>query len=300
MSDLLKEFKMTDLLGMMMPGIVVVLLFGWEYELWAQMSERTVFPKGDVFLSVVVIVAGYAVGMLIHELSDWIEKYMWCDSVIDPRTQAVVSSRYLSLRRCNVKLKTDIKIQQDLRAEIVCTGSVFALLGVATGIALGFKGYMLSAIAGLFGYAFLRGVMEYRLTRLCKQIGGDQGQAKALALLVRRDNSLLTYRNQAQVYGTEEYERMILRKHDLFDGFRTMARNTLVTVLLLANYGAMSNGNIAKLFHNVREDKGFLWLTIVTMILLAVRFYHYTYLRYKYIYEDAGHPICRIRDQQKP
>ena len=290
MSDLLKEFKMTDLLGMMMPGTLVVLLFGLESGLWESVSARTAFPKGDVFLTVTSLVAGYAVGMLIHELADWLERWLWQDPVVDPRTQAVAASGYVCLKGRRVKLRETAADQTtDHKGEMLRTGVCFVLLGSAAGLALGKQwGVLVGAAAGALGYGLLRWRMNERLNGLCRRIGGDPEQARALILLARRNNQLLSYHRQARLYGSEEYERMVLRKHDLFDGFRTMARNTFLTVLLLGDYGAVSRRELAELCDKVRSYPAGLGLVVAVMVLLAVRFYHYTYLRYKYIYEDAA------------
>ena len=300
MSDLLKEFKMTDLLGMMMPGTMVVLLFGWESGLWDYMSGRTVFPKGDGFLTVVVLVVGYALGMLIHELADILEKLLWRISAVDPRTQAVAASGYISQNNNNPQRQQSNQ-QGDLK-DMLCTLFAFVLLGTAITIALGIQENIVQCVsvgiaAGVVVCFLFWYVMDQRLTNLCKQYDGNLNQIKALVLLVRRNNEVLTYQHQARVYGSEEYERMVLRKHDLFDGFRTMARNTFLTILLLCDYGAMTDGALAALYIKGRNNPKALGLVIVVMILLAVRFYHYTYLRYKYIYEDASRPMRSVQNE---
>lgn len=287
MSDLLKEFKMTDLLGMMMPGAFVVLLFGWEFGLWERMGSRTVFPKGEIFLSVAVLVAGYAVGMLIHELADWLEKCMWQEPIIDPRTLAVLTSGYVSKKKD--KLKTLAELKEAYESICAKTVIIFVLLGAIAGLSIGgMGGGMCGAVMSLVVYAVLRCSMEKKQCELCEQIADELAKNKARVMDARQDNGVLSYRSQAHVYGSEEYERMVLRKRDLFDGFRTMARNIFLTVLLLGGYSSLTHDKLAGLRQNILERPTVLGLIVVVMVLLAVRFYHYTYLRYKYIYEDAS------------
>ena len=302
MSDLIKEFKMTDLLGMMMPGSLVVLLFGWEFGLWDYMSGRTVFPKGDGFLTVLVLVTGYAAGMLIHELADILEKFLWRNPVVDPRTQAVAASGYILPDNNSNSQQPQSDQQDDLKKDILCTLFIFVLLGAAIVIAFGtqeniIQSVFVGIVAGVVFCFFFWYVMDQRLINICKQYDGDLKKNKASVMLARQNNDVLTYHYQAHVYGSEEYERMVLRKHDLFDGFRTMARNTFLTILLLCDYGAMTNGALAALYIKGRNNPKVLSLVIVVMILLAVRFYHYTYLRYKYIYEDAAMPMRSVQNE---
>ena len=66
-----------------------------------------------------------------------------------------------------------------------------------------------------------------------------------------------------------------LRKRNLFEGFRTMARNLLLVLLMLLLYPGLSF-----------QERWQSVLYTAACVILFLRYYHYSLLKYKYSYED--------------
>lgn len=66
------------------------------------------------------------------------------------------------------------------------------------------------------------------------------------------------------------------RKRLLFEGFRTMSRNLLLVLIMLRTYPGIPFlcGEKQKIFYDI------------ACAVLFIRYYHYSYLKYKYSYED--------------
>ena len=87
----------------------------------------------------------------------------------------------------------------------------------------------------------------------------------------------------------DEYVRMVLRKRNLFDGFRTAARNLLITFILMGAYASSTKGIMSTIRSDVLNNPEFLWIVIIAFVFLFWRYYHFAYLRYKYCFEDYVH-----------
>ena len=83
MGDFIKELTIIDFLGMIVPGGMLVLLFSKDYEL--QNIWRDYFENDMVANTIILLIAGYLIGMLIHELGDILEKQIWKMNRLNPR-----------------------------------------------------------------------------------------------------------------------------------------------------------------------------------------------------------------------
>lgn len=104
--------------------------------------------------------------------------------------------------------------------------------------------------------------------------------------IICTDNQPLSYNVWKVNDDNDEYVRMVLRKRDLFDGFRTAARNLLVTFILVGLHAQTPSGLTHDLREMVLQKPEFIWIIGAAVLILLLRYYHFTYLRYKYCYED--------------
>lgn len=77
MGDFTKELNIIDFLGIGIPGCALVLLImGGQVEilLWANFFGT---ECSELTRAIILIILGYIVGMLIHEIGDVIEKILW-------------------------------------------------------------------------------------------------------------------------------------------------------------------------------------------------------------------------------
>ena len=94
MTDIIKEFNMIDVLGILLPGALLTALFGTEFGLWARISLYFGVTLTTGMVSAILIIAGFAFGCLLHELGDLVEKFLWSSKLLSPKTYAAIRSGY--------------------------------------------------------------------------------------------------------------------------------------------------------------------------------------------------------------
>lgn len=192
MGDFIKDLNIIDFLGMLLPGSLFI------------MAEQKVLPidellkyfgenPGTAPRVTILLVAGYVIGMLFHELGDSIEWLLWKCQYLDPRT-------------CAAKK------------------------------------------AGLIDYLAV----------------GDVTKLQALQKI----------RSGDRIYFSAIDGKTDMRKRNLFEGFRTMARNLLIVLILLSPSVWCQANTTQKNFF------------IAACVFLFLRYIHYSHLKFKYIYED--------------
>jgi hypothetical protein len=89
---LLKKINMIDILGMCIPGGLLLLLL--EQDIHCFEGLKTYFGlEPDNFIWIVIFLCGsYGVGMLLHELGSMAEKLLWKNPLFNPRVYAAVST----------------------------------------------------------------------------------------------------------------------------------------------------------------------------------------------------------------
>lgn len=89
MSDYIKDLNIIDFLGITVPGCLLVLLISGDNPnllLWASYFGADASP---VIRGIFLAIAGYVIGMILHEIGDLAEKGAWCFSLLDPKTYAI-------------------------------------------------------------------------------------------------------------------------------------------------------------------------------------------------------------------
>ena len=94
MNDIIKEFNMISLLGILLPGALLMALFGTEFEVWSRTCDYFGVTMSTGLVSTILIIAGFAFGSLLHELGDLVEKCLWSTRLLNPRTYAAIRSGY--------------------------------------------------------------------------------------------------------------------------------------------------------------------------------------------------------------
>lgn len=81
-------------------------------------------------------------------------------------------------------------------------------------------------------------------------------------------------------------ENYKIRKRMIFDGFRAMSRNLFIALTVLLVYAKCSSGSLAGLLAAVQGNRLYAAALFAVQIMLLARYWHYSYLKYKYCYED--------------
>lgn len=99
MKDLIKEFSMLDLLGMIFPGSVLMVLICAECGAW-ELIER--FVEADMMAAVkpvVILFGGYVLGMLLHDIGDMAERILWRVPAFNPKVTVLIDHEMAIYKR---------------------------------------------------------------------------------------------------------------------------------------------------------------------------------------------------------
>ena len=142
MNDIIKEFNMISLLGILLPGALLMALFGTEFEVWSRTCDYFGVTMSTGLVSTILIIAGFAFGSLLHELGDLVEKCLWSTRLLNPRTYAAIRSGYAAFygRKYAEQLKAAAEKETEdepftlrtaLALALLLGGGLAALLGGA-------------------------------------------------------------------------------------------------------------------------------------------------------------------------
>lgn len=286
MTDIVKEFNMIDLLGMLLPGALLTALFGTEFGLWERINAYFGITVTTGVVSMILICAGFVIGSLLHELGDLMEKLLWSSKLLSPKTYAAIRSgyaaHYLTCNRQELEKMAELETEDE-----PCT------IRTAMALALLIGGGMSALLGGAW---FLTGILAFviladrsgRIYRywVCTKLGGNTDRMVLCLRAIGRSNLFMSYDVMAQSAENQDHLSAVMRKRDLFEGFKAMARNLMLSFILLGVYGSYTGGVLSDIRGDIFNAPSKIIIAILIMVLLALRYYHYSYLKYKYSYED--------------
>lgn len=293
MGDIVKEFNMIDFLGMLLPGSLLMLLFGEEFGVWHMLKDFFGDENCIGTITVVVIIGGYAIGMLLHEIGDLLEKILWINPLANPRSYAAISTRlYVQYEKYENRCK-EIKRFQGKKNRVISI--ISAIPGTSLIIwlmCLAFPNYKMLLIS-LGIVAIVSSIITpYIVQLLIKTLGIEMTESaykdspECILQAICNDDSFLMYTAASNKANKSDIKSNISRKLNLFDGFRTMARNIFVAFCILQLYSNHSNGIISSLIGNIHNSQTYLHLLYLILLVLLLRYWHFSYLKYKYCYEE--------------
>lgn len=287
MPDIIKEFNMTDLLGMLVPGSVVAFFLDKQYGFLNCIEKLTHTEFSSGIIIILVLVAGYFLGMLLHEIGDILERILWWFPGFNPRLYAAHVAGLGACKKDDIPqttLSVWIWISFILSFLLACFLVWISLL-IFEKMSMWWMWWLIFSLPLVFS-------LLASCNMWLKLGKGDFRTVLREALSLCRFNKPLLYSVWEVSNNNDEYVRMVLRKRDLFDGFRTAARNLLVTFFLLGVSACKTKGILSTLRSAVLHNTDFFWIVIITLCILLWRYYHFTYLRYKYCYEDYIHQVA--------
>ena len=291
MKDFFKELNIIDILGIGVPGCLLVLLLGGDQTaalLWADQFQGNVLA-----FAALLLVAGSLAGMLIQELGDLIEKGLWLIPWLDPKFYAAnaVNSTDLTKVKDKVEKHTCAEPGKGKCLLAQCLSAVAALLVVGCAVAL-LPVAIWTAAAAADDAVWFDPKAMWGLWPL--------GVMLLAALLLRpkvdfTDAAIKTVRNANPYIQTCLVGHGNTSKRTLFDGWRFVMRN-LILVLSVTNLVSLWKpvDLYCRVAHMLVGKGGdmtghLFWLIVATACvvgLMLVRYYHYAYLRYKYSLEN--------------
>lgn len=94
------------------------------------------------------------------------------------------------------------------------------------------------------------------------------------------------FEGDAEYYSHAKQDKESQRKRNLFDGFRSSARNLFLALILLRGYAAAGEGELSSFIQTQMRKPPIPCVVYGAMVLLLIRYWHYSYLKFKYCYED--------------
>jgi len=295
MGDFIKDLNAIDFLGMMVPGATMILLF--EY-IWDPSEEASLlfsfFGQGEAKVGAVglLVVCGYVVGMLIHELGDTLEEWFWKRMRFNPKFRAAEdvdrdSNGELGERQGLPKEASEIvwkaSVKDVLIERVVVLAAILAVVRVIYVALSGIKGEARSVglaadiLAILIGGYYISCKNGFGIFRENKDVKKKKERYQPLI------NALPQIQTQIEKCGN-------LRKRTIFDGFHVMMRN-LVLVIFLMDVYALAIGKSSPLVRCFSGKGGAVTcmgaiVLCAAEVLMISRYDRFAYLKYKYIFED--------------
>ncbi len=301
MGDFIKDLNIIDFLGMLLPGAFVALCLNIQHPgVWQVLANAIGCDLSFSMRIAVILVAGYVIGMLLHELGDRLEKCLWLVPVLNPRLYAARTTKLLEreAEKVNPTIKWDGASSHTFRKSVKSVWKewkmcVFSPLVVAVVITvLLVAAHMLpiggGAILGIALAAVLYVTDVYMLRDRFPTDSGDEGYTiKAMKRVFEGD---------AEYYSHAKQDKESLRKRNLFDGFRSSARNLFLAFIFLHAYTSAGEGELGSLIQTQMAKLPVRCVFYGAMLLMLIRYWHYSYLKFKYCYEDNVFERNRTQD----
>ena len=304
MKDMVKEFGMVDLLGMIFPGSVLMVLICAECGAWPMIEQFVGSGAMGVVKTAVILFGGYALGMLLHDIGDMAERMLWQIPVFNPKVSVLLANGDAAL----FFPSPDLPEGGCARPE--GSGRFQMIVGVS-------PAYALMSSLGLAFLFYIEWSLRIRMESFFLTLGSITAIIIILTLAGRlfwedkhKDAGLLPYQKivgvTERVFSQKqtEYKFRIAGKADggaskihLFDGFRAMARNLLVGVFIAYIWAHFSSGIFYQMFSSVFSSVFAAVCFYFVLLLLAIRSWRYSFLQYKYIYEDMAYMDERQKEK---
>lgn len=289
MGDFIKELTIIDFLGMIVPGGMLVLLFNKDYELQSIWSDY--FENDMAANTIILLIAGYLIGMLVHELGDILEKQIWKMDRLNPRYYAAkevflnVGEKYKCLdstewEAFKNKCEKDGGGKQERKQMLLSVVSLgvlcFALLFLPFLLTMIKKGENVGTII-LILFAV---VAIYAWIAIC------------LITTKKNDDPEITgYLKQNASIQTEVFGKGTAAKRQIFDGFYCVMRNFLIVIGITNVYSVVmmilgKASNLLSVVDTFYQDWVQIFIYCIVVVGMLHRCWHYACLKYKYTYED--------------
>ena len=305
MRDFFKELNIIDILGIGVPGCLLVLLLGGDQT--AELLWMAQFQYHPLAFGIVLIAVGSLAGMLIQELGDMIEKGLWLIPWLNPK---IYAAHAVGIDRIDHKKLKQHKYKapgKDLALFLKWVCGIISVLVVicAAGV---FPFTMWKAAHVTDNSVWVRFPAWLGLLPLVIPVIAIIRWYKPITKLESSDLAKIKVICQANPYiQTKLADHGNTSKRTLFDGWRFVMRNLLlvfaitnliclwkpldlyrrIATTMVGTEGAMT-GNL-------------FWLTLIVSSVVAimmVRYFHYAFLRYKYSLEDYIE-LCKNPDAAK-
>lgn len=314
---------MIDILGMLLPGGLMLLLLEVDFEVLGIMGKYFGFESGNLLWIAIFLCASYFLGMLLHELGSVIEKLMWRNPLLNPRIYAAVSTDLLfnyakdkdvpppeefsaleTGKSIAQKLETKWKWFSELRKNPVANtiGNVirmiwrFGLSLLAWWVAYYAVGELtpkeyISYVSATFIVCIL---LQWKSFSKFMVAAFDKTMRERMHQIIKDERFI-----QKESVTSEENSR----KYGLFCGYYSLMRSILVLMAILQVYVSIHVGtdktDLVQFYEMVEKLPAYPYLRYVVVAALVLRYWHYACAKYTYTYNGYIHNKLYPKEEAK-
>ena len=276
--QLIKKINMIDILGMMIPGGLMLVLLEKDTLLLNHLRSILCNEGDHILWSIVFLCISYFTGMLLHEIGSVIEKILWKIPWMNPRVYAAINTDLLKLYGGH----------SEFMLPKVCW-IIFSIIGVLAliiikAILLGVKKKFVCLIGiAICVVPFIVATQFLYWRKFWDVVQGDDEKKYCMRTIIRNEKYI-----QKDARTTEENAR----KYGLFCGYHAMFRSFLVMVLVLQIYvyfhpdfDTISEASwLVAMDRVIRTNKMLRFLRYATILAAVLRYWHFACTRFTYLY----------------
>lgn len=304
MEHIIKKINMIDILGMLLPGGLMLLLLEQDLH-WMKDLLDYLGAKADNLLFIMIFLCGsYGVGMLLHEMGSIIEKLMWKVPLFSPEVWAAVETKLAGRYNKDGTLRAleDVpdsnlsawSLLKELKNAVPKSCSdwgkiLAALLKVTPALLTGVV--VLGVIPLGINILLLKWYLFLLVAIVFVGVGRNWTNTKKVLWAYTNDDNTtrLSWIEKGKVtieaesYINEEHSR----KRGLFNGYYSMARSLIMMMALLQCYAWLQpnkNTSFMMLITEINNNPAYLFLWAIIVLLLMSRYWHFSCARFSYTY----------------
>lgn len=316
MEHIIKKINMIDILGMLLPGGLMLLLLEQDINWMKDLSNYLGIKAGDLLITMIFLCGSYGVGMLLHEMGSTVEKLMWKSPFFSPSIWAAVNTGLADRYNEDGTLQDPVKETESVKnrdkseekqnttsincdnetneekkkAYVYAKWIINAVPALLTG-AVVFGIFPIGvSLRPFWGYIFfvigLVLVSTWRHGDNAKLVLLAYENKTAIARLEWIENDRVTI--EAESYISEEHSR----KRGLFNGYYSMARSLIMMMALLQCYAWLQSNKESSFMMfvgKINENPAYIFLWMTVAVLLMSRYWHYACARFSYTYNGFIH-----------
>lgn len=295
MGDYIKELTIIDFLGMLVPGSVVIFILSMDYNIENFWNSVFGSESGGVVRVTMLIIMGYISGMIIHEIGDFLENNIWKIDFLNPKLYAIRNVGENKIKTCLVDkyLKNKHKPQWIHLQYLEVLFSLFlvinsVLFSVLSGIliSMSYNNYQMYKKTICTIEVVILVILIVLLVNFSKNKKGEVGKISKFKASAR-EKQILDSIDMIECYMSGKGNSS---KRRLFDGFRISMRNLILSFSIIICYYFIclgKNSNFMTIIYNGVCNN--LWndaLIAMIMGIIICRYIRFTFLKYKYLFED--------------
>lgn len=281
MEYLLKKIHMIDILGMLLPGGLLLLMLESDLHILNHLRTALWIEADKLLWLVVFLCLSYFAGMLLHEMGSVIEKILWKNPLLNPRVYVAAATGLMDKYPDRVEeKKLSLRSFSLVALRLLCT---LALAVTVVVIALGYRKKLWEEIFTGSFIVFLIALVTQWKCFVDKRFLDKESRERMRAII--RDEGKIQKNS-----GTNEENA---RKLGLFSGYYSMLRSILMVLVVLQIFvylqpiqNVAGTGSwLGALDSTISESRALLFWRYLVVLFIVLRYWHYSCSRFLYVYK---------------